>query len=130
EDSLTLRCENTDRIGQVDLTMLVVWLYLRECGPEFIERKAVDAVIDLVDVALLFGELRFFGDGADLCFRLSHDAPVAARIVHYRTQYGRGGIGGAVRGDHGPQRFCSNERSVAGKNDCQLGVPQSASRNL
>src|SRR4051794_19395947 len=85
QDVLPFRGKNTDGVRQIDFTMLVIRFYLCKRGPKFIERKTVDARIDFVDVALLFGELRFFGDGANLRFGFSDDTPITARIVYHRA---------------------------------------------
>src|ERR1700733_3581451 len=97
QNGFTLACQDGDGIGQINLAVLVVGLYLRERGPEFFEREAINAGVNFVDVALLVGELRFFDDGADLSFGFAHDAPVAAWIAYDSAQDGCSGIASPMR---------------------------------
>ncbi len=122
--------QDGDGVGEVHLAVLVVRLYLGEGGPEFFEREAVDARVDLVELALVVGELRFLDDGTDIRFRLPDDAAVAGRIADDGGQNGRGGVAVAMGGDQRAQGFGADERSVAWQDHNKLGPAQGAARHL
>src|SRR5437879_3650013 len=88
--------EDGDGVGEVKLAMLVVGLDLRESGPEFCERKTIDAGIDFVEVALFLVELRLFDDGSDRSLGLADHAAVTGGIGQNSSQQSGGSVTCAV----------------------------------
>ena len=86
-----------DRIRQINLFVLVVRLHLRQRRPQFIQREAINARIDLVDLALLGRELRLFDNRANLRLGFPQNAPVTRGIAHHRRQNRRRSITRAMR---------------------------------
>src|SRR6266404_1544175 len=56
-NGFALRIQNSDRVSQVEFAMFVIWPYLGERRPEFLQREAVNRRIDFVDLALLVTKL-------------------------------------------------------------------------
>src|SRR5882762_271489 len=57
ENGSALRIQDSDRVSQVEFAMFVIWPYLGERRPEFLQREAVNRRIDFVDLALLVTKL-------------------------------------------------------------------------
>src|ERR1700736_4847517 len=110
--------------------MLIVRLYLREGRPKLLEREAINAGVNFVDLALFVGELRFLDDGSDLSFGLAHDAPVAAGIGDYGGKYGRGSIAVSVRGHHRAQRLGADQWRITWQDHNDLGIPNRSAGDL
>src|SRR6267143_3693176 len=130
EDGFALRIQDSDRVSQVEFTMFVIWLYLGERRPEFLQREAVNRRIDFVDLALLVSKLRFFDDGGYQGLGFPHDSPVAGRIGKHRGENCGGCVSLMMRGHERLQCFRAHEWGVSRDHDRKLRPAQGAPGHL
>src|SRR5438876_465534 len=110
--------------------MFVVGFHLRQRGPEFLQREAINRRIDFVDFALLVGELRLLDDGRDSRFGLANDAAVAGGIGKHRRENCRRCVLAVMRGDQSLQSLRANEGGVARQHNRKLRSAQGAFGDL
>ena len=116
--------EHSDSIRQIQFAMLIVRFYLGQRRPEFLQREAVDAGIDFVELALLVGKLRFLDDGGDSRFGFAHHAAVARWIgQHGRKNRGRS-ISAAMRRNERFQGLRAHKGSVAREHNSKFCTAQ------
>ena len=97
--------------------MLIVGSEPRKAWPKLVESKRVDAGIDLVDGALLVGELRIFHDGGDGAVLAAQDAPITGRIGDFSREDGGGGVALFVDARQRCQRLGADQRGVSRQHD-------------
>jgi hypothetical protein len=130
EHGIALRRKDCNGIGEVQLAVFVVGLHLCQGRPELFEAKTIDAGINFVDFALLFGELGVFDNGLHARFGFAHDPPVAARIADDGCKDGGRSAARPMRSHQSTQGVRADKGRVAWQYDGDLGFAQRAASDL